>query len=227
VHKRSCKVVWINSDHICELIETCTAVGDNTSDPGARLPVVNAVASAYDCVWNDLIGEAEARLEVAPVGYVVSALFRRGEDFPPLQGKVHGLAGNGVGIGQASTIQWTGGIRIKVILVIKAICARQRDVITQAQIQCKFGRDLPVILCKESVLVIRSGRPELDFFVGSTTIAGTALRHLAHHKARHGVAAAVVYSRWAGVRGICIEAEESDGSVGLDVVNLVNSAVKP
>src|SRR5207237_271195 len=77
VHKRSCKVVWINRDHICVLIETCAAVGDNTSDPGARLPVVNAVASAYDCVWNDLIGEAEARLEVAPVGYVGSALFRR------------------------------------------------------------------------------------------------------------------------------------------------------
>src|SRR5438445_5379065 len=182
VHERSCKVIWINSDNVRVLIETCAAVGDKRITPGWRLPVVNAVASTYDRRWNDLVGEAEAWLEVAPVGYVVSALFRRGEDFPPLQGKVHGLAGHGVGIGQASTIQWTGGIRIKVILVIKAICARQRDVITQAQIQCKFGRDLPVILCKESVLVVRSGRTELDFFVEPTLFPGAALHNLPNQK---------------------------------------------
>src|SRR6266700_925380 len=35
VHERSCKVVWINSDHICVLIETCAAIGDDASYPGA------------------------------------------------------------------------------------------------------------------------------------------------------------------------------------------------
>src|SRR5256885_13120638 len=44
--KRSCEVIGIDRDHICVLIETCAAIGDNTSDPGARLPVINAVASA-------------------------------------------------------------------------------------------------------------------------------------------------------------------------------------
>src|SRR4029077_14415625 len=82
VHKRSCKVIRIHHDNVRILIETSAAVRDDTSDPGARLPVVDAVAAAYDCVWNDLICEAEARLNVAPVGYVVSTLFRRGEDFP-------------------------------------------------------------------------------------------------------------------------------------------------
>src|SRR5215467_7789055 len=76
IHERSGTVVRVNGEDICVLIKTRAAVGDDTSDPGARLRVVNAVASAYDCVWNYLIGEAEARLEIAPVGYVVRTLFR-------------------------------------------------------------------------------------------------------------------------------------------------------
>ncbi len=60
-----------------------------------------------------------------------------------------------------------------------------------------------------------------------------ALRKLAHHKARHGIAAAanevvrsVAVCPRDTVRTITVEAEEADGSVGLDVVDLVNPAVK-
>src|SRR5215469_17159369 len=116
---------------------------------------------------------------------------------------------------------------IKPILVVIAVGARQCDVKTQAEIQCQFGRYFPVILRKESILIVRSGWPELDFFVGPATVAGTALRHLAHHEARHRISAAEVQSAGAGISAIGVEAEESNGSVGLDVVNLVNSAIKP
>src|SRR5206468_6938163 len=119
---------------VCVLIKTRAAVGDDTGDPGARLRVVDAVASAHDCIRNDLIGESEARLEVAPVGYVVGTLFRGGEDFPSFQGKVHGLAGDGVGIAQASAIQRAGGIGIKIILGVIAVGAWQGNVIAQAQV---------------------------------------------------------------------------------------------
>src|SRR3954464_12798506 len=65
-HERSRAVGWIDSDHICVLIESCAAVGNDTSDPRSRLPVVDAVASAHHHVWTKLIGEAEARLNVMP-----------------------------------------------------------------------------------------------------------------------------------------------------------------
>src|SRR5215470_9140176 len=119
VHERSCTVVRIDYEDVRVLVETCAAVGDDTSDPGARLAVVHAVASAHDCVRNDLIGESEARLEVAPIGDVVSTLFRRCKDLPTLQGKVHGLACYRVGVRYASTVQRTVSIRIKVILMVK------------------------------------------------------------------------------------------------------------
>ena len=163
VHERSCTVVWIHCEDICVLVKTCTAVGDDTGDPGARLPVVDAVPSAHDCVRNDLIGESEARLEVAPVGYVVGTLFRRGEYFSTVQGKVHGLTGNGVGIGHASTIQRIASIGIKPILVVEAVRARQGNVIPQAQVQCQFRGDFPVVLREESVLIVCGGRPGLNF----------------------------------------------------------------
>src|SRR5207248_10326436 len=86
VHKRCCKVVWVDCENVCVLIKPCAAVGHNTGDPGARHPIVNAVTSTNDRVWNDLIREAEPRLEVAPIGYVVSALFRRREYVSPLHG---------------------------------------------------------------------------------------------------------------------------------------------
>src|SRR4051794_5226613 len=75
VHERSGTIVWIHCEDVCVLVETCSAVRDNTSNPGARLRIVHAVASAHHCVWNDLIGEAEPRLNIAPVGYVVRTLF--------------------------------------------------------------------------------------------------------------------------------------------------------
>ncbi len=103
IHERSRVVGWIDGNHVRVLIETCAAVGDDTSDPGARLPVVDAIASAYHHLRSKLIRETEAWLEVVPVGYIVSALFRRGENLAAFQSDVHGLARNGVGVGQAST----------------------------------------------------------------------------------------------------------------------------
>src|SRR5215470_15961315 len=116
---------------------------------------------------------------------------------------------------------------IKPILVVIAVGARQCNIKTQAEIQCQFGCYFPVILRKESILIVRSGWPELDFFVGPATVAGTALRHLAHHEARHRISTAEVQSARTGIAAIDIEAEKSNGSVGLDIVNLVDSAIKP
>ena len=170
-----------------------------------------------------------------PVRHVVGALLRRSEYFSPLQGKGRGLASNGVGVADASTIQWTGGVGIKPILVVVTIRARQCNVKTQSKIQCQLGSDLPVILGKKSVLIVSSGWPGLDFFFGSAIIASTVLRHLAHEEACHGIAAARGDTvAWipdprtrAGTGGTVIEAEEPNWSVGLYVVNLVDADVKP
>ncbi len=80
VHERSRVVGRIDCDHICVLIETCAAVWNDTRDSRSRLPVVDAVASAYHHLRSKLIREAEARLNVVPVGNVIRALIRRGEN---------------------------------------------------------------------------------------------------------------------------------------------------
>jgi hypothetical protein len=106
------------------------------------------------------------------------------------------------------------------------ICARQRHVITQTEIQSELGSGFPVVLDEKAVLIVCGSRPELDFVIRTTLVAGIALREHAHHEAGHGIAAAHVLTAGARVGAILVEAELADRGVGLDVVDLVNSSVE-
>src|SRR5260370_11492798 len=102
IHERSRVVGWIDGNHVRVLIETCAAVGDDTSDPGARLPVVDAIASAYHHLRSKLIRETEAWLEVVPVGYIVSAVFLRRENLAAFHSDGHWPPPEGGGVAEAS-----------------------------------------------------------------------------------------------------------------------------
>jgi len=52
------------------------------------------------------------------------------------------------------------------------------------------------------------------------------LRNLTHHETGHRIPAAAIPIAGTRIRAIAVEAEEAIGRVGLDVVNLVNPAVK-
>ena len=74
VQVRSGAIVVKGGDHVGGLVETLAAVGDDAGDARARLSVVNSVTAAHYRLRSKLVGKADARLNVAPVGHVVCAL---------------------------------------------------------------------------------------------------------------------------------------------------------
>src|SRR5208283_638282 len=102
----------------------------------------------------ELVGEANARLDVAPIGYVVRALARRGKDFAAQQGTRNRLAGERVGVRKLPPVQWVDRVRIKPVLMVELVGSRQRHVVTQTQVQGQLGGYLPVVFSEPRVLVV-------------------------------------------------------------------------
>src|SRR5438309_8750981 len=160
VQVRCGAIVLIGGDHIGELIETLAPIRDDTSYSRPRLPVVDAVPSAHNQLRGEPISEAETRLNVVPVSHIVGALARRRKNLAAMQLGSDGLAGDSISVCETTAVQRTRDIRIKPVLVVIAICARQCKIVPQAQIQGQLCSDLPVVLREEAVLVVCSGRSD-------------------------------------------------------------------
>src|SRR2546427_10290609 len=135
---RSGAIVLKGGDHVGELVEPLGAVGHNASDPGARLPVVNSVASPHHHFWSKLIGEADARLEVAPVRHVVGALLGADKNFSAIQWDSYRLAGDRIGVDLGGGRISKRYLRIKPVLAVVERRARQGEVVTEDQVQGQF-----------------------------------------------------------------------------------------
>ena len=73
------------------LVEAYTSIGHDAGDARPRLSVINAVTSPHNRLRSKLVGKANARLNVAPVGYIVRALLVLAKTSPPVQGHSTGL----------------------------------------------------------------------------------------------------------------------------------------
>ena len=62
---------------------------DDAGYAGTRLSVVDAVTAAHHHLWSKLESEADARLNVVPVGHIVCTLLGIGEYFAAVQRKVY------------------------------------------------------------------------------------------------------------------------------------------
>src|SRR5262249_20943062 len=177
--------------------------------------------------WDELISEAEAWLNVRPVGRIVLTLAWGSKHLAAHQWDRDRCATDWIVICHTAAIQRTRDLRIEPVLPVVAICARQRDVIPQPQVQGQLRSNLPIVLHKKAVLVVCGGRTELDFVVRAAPIPSIALRKLPHHETGHGISTAAISVARTHIGTIAVEAEEAIRSVGLNVVDLVNAAVKP
>ena len=121
-----------------------------------------------------------------------------------------------------AAVQWIDRVRIEPVLAVVAFGSGQREFVTQTEIHRQARCRFPVVLGEPCVLVVLHGRAELDFIA-----AVSAPFHLAHQEAGHSIA---TIGRGVSIRGLgaasVVEGEVTQGGIGLDVVDLAQTAVK-
>ena len=116
--------ILIRRNEVCSLVKALCPVGTNAGGTGAGLRVVDAEAAACHPLGSELVGEAEARLPIRPVGIDDLPLSGTGKDFAANQRTV---AAVGADAGHLKRRRHAG---IKPILAIMTLGAGQRNFIT-------------------------------------------------------------------------------------------------
>ena len=100
---RNRAVILIGTDHIRVLIEAFTSIGHHAGDARSGLTVVNPVAAADHHLRDKLVGEADPRLKVMPVGHIVGALVWGYKNLAAHQRESNRRAADLVGVRDAAT----------------------------------------------------------------------------------------------------------------------------
>src|SRR5689334_12674356 len=102
---RRCVIGGVGGDHVGVLVESLAAVRRDTGYTGAGLSVIHAIPAANYHLRSKLVSKAEARLNVVPIGHIVSALAGSCKHLAAFQRKVYRITSHRIGIGDASTVQ--------------------------------------------------------------------------------------------------------------------------